>query len=99
MLRPAVESDRTIDLEAELAGNFDLIADRLKRFADQLLARVRSIDLRRIEERHALFKGRADGLDALGLVRGRAVIGADAHASGAEFRDLQSSEFSYLHGG
>ena len=41
--------------------------------------------------------GRVDDVDALVPVRWRAVVGADAHAPGAELRDFQFTEFPRFH--
>ena len=81
------------DVEAELGGDGDLVADGRERFSDKLFVRVRAVDLGRIEERDALFVGGTNDLDALVPVGRRSVVGADAHAPGADFRDLQLPSF------
>ena len=88
---------RTFDVEPELAGDGDVVAERRERFSDKLFARMGAVHLGGIEERDASFVRRANGSDALVSVRGRSVVGADAHAPGAQFRDVQRSEFSGLH--
>ena len=42
-----------LDVEAELGGDRDLIADGLERFADDILIGIRAVHFGRIEERHA----------------------------------------------
>ena len=89
-------SPPAFEVEAELGRDHDLVADGRERLADKLFVGVGAVDLGRIEERDALFVGGANDLDALVSVGGRAVVGADAHAPGAHFRDFQLSEFSCL---
>ena len=64
VLRPAVEP-AGFDVEAELGGDDDLVAEGRERFADELFVRVRAVDLGGIEERDALLVGGTDDLDAL----------------------------------
>ena len=87
----------TFDIEPELGGDGDIVAEGRERFSDKLFARIRAVHLGGIEERDTFFVGRANGSDALVSVRGRSVVGADAHAPGAQFRDFQRSEFPGLH--
>ena len=68
-----------------------------ERFPDEVFVRERAVDFGGIEERDAFFVGCANDLDALVPVCGRSVVGADAHAAGADFRDFQLSEFSCFH--
>ena len=84
----AVQGDRAVNLEPEFACYHHLVADRRKRLADKLLVCIWPVDLGCVEEGNALLERGADGLDALGLVGSRAIVGADAHASGADFRDF-----------
>ena len=72
-------------VEAELGGDRDLIAERLECFADQGFAGVRAVHLRGVVEGDALVVGGTQSGDALAHVGGRSVVGADAHAAGAEF--------------
>ena len=46
--------------EPELRRDGNLAAERGERFAEERLVRERPIRLRRVEERHAAFDGRAD---------------------------------------
>ena len=84
-------------IEAEFACDRDFIADRRERFSHKLFVRERALDLGCIEECDALFMGRPDDVDALIFGRGGSVVGADAHAAKAQFRDFQCSELSCLH--
>jgi len=52
---------------------------RRERFADKLLVRVRPVHFGGIEERDASLMGFAQEGNALASVRGRPVVGADAH--------------------
>ena len=49
-----------VEVEAELGGDNDAVADVPKRFADYLLIFERTIDLGGVEKRHAAFDRRAD---------------------------------------
>jgi hypothetical protein len=53
--------------------------DRRERFADKFLVRVRPVHFGGIEERDASLMGFAQEGNALASVRGRPVVGADAH--------------------
>ena len=75
----------------------DLVAERRERFADKLLVRIGAIHFGRVEKRDASLEGGAKDLDALISVCRRTVIGANAHAAGAEFGDLQLSEPTGFH--
>ena len=55
---------RGIDVEAELGGDDDTVAERTQRLADDLLVLERPIDLGGVEEGYALVDGGADELDA-----------------------------------
>ena len=65
LLRPPA-----FDVEPELGGDDDLVAEGRERFSDKLFVRVRAVDFGRIEERDALFMGRTNDLDALVLSAG-----------------------------
>ena len=75
----------------------NFVADRCKRFADEIFVRERAVNLGGIKERDALLVGCTDDLDALIPGCGRAVVGADAHAPSSQLRDFQLSELSCLH--
>ncbi len=91
------QPDRPINLKAKLAGDDDFVAEWRECFSDQLFVYIGAVNFGCIEERDAFFKGRPNGLNALGYVCGRSVVGANAHAPGPEFRDFQFAEFSRLH--
>src|SRR5688572_26043219 len=93
---PAIEATG-FEVEPELGGDDNVVADRGKRFAHEVFARVRTVDLRRIEKRDAFFVSPADDTDALGAVRRGTIVGADAHASKAERRDFQLTQLALSH--
>ena len=97
-LRSAVQPVRAVDLEAELGGDGDLVADRREGLADQFLVDVGAVDFRGVEERDASLVGVANHTDALGPVHARTVVAAaEAHVAEAEFRDFQAAELSGFH--
>ena len=53
------------EVEAELGGDGNLVTERCERLTDEVLAGVRTIDLGRVEERHAVLVGGTDDFDAL----------------------------------
>ena len=73
-----------VDVEAELGGDDHLVANRFERLANKLLIDERAVGFGRVEQCHAAVEGRADELDHLLLVGGRAVEGAHAHAAEAK---------------
>ena len=100
-LGPAVEpaiAARARHVEAELRCDHDLVPHRLERLADELLVRVRTVDLRGVEERHAQVDGAPYQLDRLLLVGRGPEAEAHAHAPEAECRDLEiRSQRSRVH--
>ena len=84
------------EADAELRGQHDLVAPAGERLAEQLLVRVRPVQLGRVEERAAELQRAVDRGDRLALVRG-AVEGGHAHAAEADGRDLQVAERAGLH--
>ncbi len=50
VLWPAIESYGTIDLETKFGCDYDLVAERLKRFSDKFLTCKWTVNLRRIKE-------------------------------------------------
>ena len=62
----------------------DLIANRLERFADELLVGERAINLRCVEQRHAALNGRPDDGDHRVLVGVASVRAAHAHTTKTE---------------
>ena len=94
-LRPAVQAVRAIDLEAELRGDGDLVADRRERLTDEFLVDVGSVNFRGVEECDAAFIGIANHPNALGPVHtGTVVAAAEPHAAEAKLRHLQTAELS-----
>ena len=97
-LRPAVQSVRAIDLEAELGRDGHLVADRCEGLADQFLVDIGTVDFRRVEERDAALVGIANLTDALGPVNARPVVAAaERHVAEANLRHLQASQFPRFH--
>ena len=97
-LRPAVQPVRAVDLEAELGGDGDLVADRCEGLADQFLVDVGAVDFRGVEERDASLVSVANHADALGAVHTRTVVpAAEAHVAEAKLRHLQASQFPGFH--
>ena len=86
-----------IDIEAELGGNHNLVADRGKRLAEKNLIREGSIGLRRVKQGDALVVGETDQLDHLRLVGGRAIKRTHAHAAEAEGGDFEVSNLAIFH--
>ncbi len=79
----------TAHLESKLGGDHHLIAKGLQRLADHLLV-GRAVDLRGVEEGDPAFDSRTYQGDPGGLVDGRTVAVAEAHAAQAQRRDLQA---------
>src|SRR5271156_7139435 len=74
-----------------------MVADQREGFADQLLVDIRSINLGRIEEGDALLVSGPDNIDAMSFVRSRSIVGAEAHAAKANFRDFKCAKLSCFH--
>jgi hypothetical protein len=81
----------------ELARDTHLVAEWGERLAHKLFVRIWAVDLGCIEEGDAVLMGFTKDSDALRLICGRSVVGADAHGAGAELRDFELSEFACLH--
>ena len=99
-LGPAVhELLPALDLDAELGGDDHSLADRSQRFTDELFVRERPVDLRGVEERDATVDGGPQQRDHLGLVRGRSVAMAHAHAAETDGRDFEAAatQLALLH--
>ena len=90
---PAVEADRlaVLELEAELRGDDDSIANGAERFADELFVGERPVRFCGVEERHAGVDRGADDADAVLATRGLPVAEADPHAPEAECGHLQAA--------
>jgi hypothetical protein len=100
VLGPTVQAALpAVQVEPELRGDDDLLAERKKGFADELFVRERAVDLRGIEERDTTLDSRANQRDHRLLVGGRAVAEAHRHAAESESRDFQVvvSKCSLLH--
>jgi hypothetical protein len=69
VLGSAIQSDRPINLEAKLARDDDLVAERRECFSDQLFVCIGAVNFGGIEERDAFIESRTTGLDALVYVR------------------------------
>ncbi len=65
LFRPRLRARRRIDVEAELGGDHDLVAERRQRLADEFLVGERAVDLGGVEEGDAALDGRADQRDRL----------------------------------
>jgi hypothetical protein len=81
---PAVQPDHLppfVDVEAELGADQNLVAHRLKGFADKLLVRVRPVTFGRIEQRDPPVDCRPDDADRFLLVGGGAKAEAQSHAA------------------
>ncbi|MET4845849.1 hypothetical protein ABIF62_006344 [Bradyrhizobium japonicum] len=97
---PAVEPGLDLAaLEAELGGDHDLVAEWLKRLAEQLFIGERAVGLGGVEEGHTARDGGPDQRDRLRRLGRRAIAVAQAHAAEAEGRDLEAAlaQFSHLH--
>lgn len=83
--------------ETELRCNHDLLANRLQRFAHDLLVDARPISLGGVEEGDTALMGRADETDRVAALAGRPITIAQAHAAEANGRHVQRSKFSRFH--
>jgi hypothetical protein len=79
-VQPATLPGGRIDVERELGGDDDLVAEGRERLADDLLVDERPVGLRGVEECDAPLDGPADESDGLVAVGGLAVVGAQPHA-------------------
>ena len=70
-----------VTIESELGGDDHFAAERSEGFADEFLVGERAIDFGGVEERDALFDGRADEGDHLLFIPGGAIAEAHAHAA------------------
>jgi hypothetical protein len=90
--RPAVRPGRRSgrELEAELRGDDNLVAEGLERLADDLLVVERPVDLRGVEERDAAFDRCADQGDRTLPVRDRWEALAHSHTAEPERGDFEA---------
>src|SRR4029453_17828326 len=88
-----------LDVEAELGGDRDLIADRLERLTDHILIGIWAVHFGRIEERHAGVDRCADDRDPVLSAQRLSVALADSHAAKTERRHLQAlrAQDAFLH--
>src|SRR5215467_8089500 len=84
--------------EAELRRDYHLVSDGNEGFAKQFFIAKRTIDFRRIEERHAAFDRGANKRATCLLVNGRPVPVAQSHTAEPDCRHFQiaSSQFPLL---
>src|SRR5262249_53958743 len=100
VLRTAVQPvRRPAALESKLGGDHDAVADRREGLADELLVRIWTVRLGRVEEGDAALNRRADERDSCLLVDAGSVAEVQAHTPEPEGRYFQPavSEFSALH--
>ena len=84
--------------EAELGGEYDLVAAILDRPSDKLLVGERPVDLGGVDERHPQVERSMDGADGLGIVTARpAVSVGHAHGTQTDAGHVQSSQVDVLH--
>ena len=97
VLRPTVQlSVALIQREAELGRDDDLVAARRESLADHFFVVVRPVDLRGVEEGHAVVDGFAQEVDHGPPVGRGAERLADPHAAQADCRDLEVAAKSAL---
>ena len=99
LLRPASGSPCRIEVEAELGGDHDLVAEGRERLADQVLVGERPVDFGGVEEGYAALDRRADQRDRSPRVVRGAIGEAQAHAAEADRRNLEAalSKLALLH--
>src|SRR5688500_13706390 len=101
MLRPTVEpwANLTLrrDVEPELGGDDNLIADRSERVADHLLAEERPVDFGGIKKSDASVMGGPDHPNRLLPAERLIVHPCYFYAAEAKGRDLQPSELPRFH--
>ena len=95
----AIFSGLEINVEAELGGDDDLVAERPQRFADDVLVGEWAVNFGRVEEGHAAVHRRADQGHALVLGEFRGVAETDPHAAETNGRNLEAAaaEFTRFH--
>ncbi|MNE32888.1 hypothetical protein D3C80_1265210 [compost metagenome] len=88
-----------VDVEAELGGQDNLIAERFDGLAQQVFVGEGAIGLGRVEQGHAPVKCVPNDLNAVRFGQGFAIGAGQAHAAIAEGGDFQagSAEGSRLH--
>ena len=88
-----------LDPEPEFRRDDHLIPNGREGFANDFFVREGAVHFCRVEERDAASDRRADNRDALVTAGGRSVAEADAHASEAKGRHLESAaaQRAFLH--
>jgi hypothetical protein len=86
----AVEPPGRRELEPELRGDDDLVADRGEGLTDEGFVDERSVRLGGVEECHPQIVGGPDQPHAVVGVDGLAVVGAEAHAAQPDRRHRQA---------
>src|ERR1700683_3020122 len=104
VLWPAVEPGLfvggRINFEAELGGDYHLLAERCESFADEFFVSEWAVDFSSIEEGDAAFYCRVDERDhffSVGKWSERKAHSHAAEADGGDFK-IAFSEFAFLHG-
>src|SRR5258706_8308152 len=97
-VEPAAFARRRINVEAELGGDHDLVAEGRQRFPDQGFVGPGTVGLGSIKKGDAEVVGAANDADALGLFRRLAVGRSEAQGPKAEFGHLQGAQLSLAHG-
>src|SRR4026208_336095 len=89
-----------LDVEAELGGYRDMIADRLQRLTDDILIGIRAVHFGCIEERHTGVDRGADDRDPVLSAQRLSVALADSHTAKTERRHFQTlrAQSAFLHG-
>ena len=83
---------------AELRCQHHLVAAVLDGLSDELLVDEGSVDLGRVEQRHAEIEGAVDGPDGLGVILpGAGEGGGHAHGAEPDAADVQGSQAYVLH--
>src|SRR2546423_13071661 len=108
LLWPTIQTGRTLhptgieirtEVEPELGGDDNLLAEGSERFAHKLFVQERAVNLGGVEKRDAAFHGCPKKRGHLLLVFGRAVRKTHSHAAQSESRNFQVaiSKFALLH--
>jgi hypothetical protein len=96
-VQPAALSGIRADVEVELGGYDDLVADWGEGLTEELLVDERPVGFGGVEERDPSVGCSADQRDAVVLVRWLAVVHAQAHAAKSQGGDLKAAKGAGLH--